>query len=79
MILPAKLRMDTEYMSRATFLSDLKLLVDTVMRRWDISAMCALLNVDAAKVNSRPIEFNSTAAKVSATRFVAIPQDESLV
>jgi lipopolysaccharide/colanic/teichoic acid biosynthesis glycosyltransferase len=38
-ILPAKHQLDVDYMSRATFLSDFKLLVDTVLRRWDTSVM----------------------------------------
>jgi lipopolysaccharide/colanic/teichoic acid biosynthesis glycosyltransferase len=42
-ILPAKHQIDIEYMARATFLSDFKLLVDTVLRRWDTSVMEGLL------------------------------------
>lgn len=42
-ILPFKHRIDEEYMAQATFLSDLKLLVDTVLRRWDTSLMESLL------------------------------------
>ena len=34
-ILPAKHSIDREYMARASFLSDLKLLMNTVLRRWD--------------------------------------------
>lgn len=34
-VLPAKRKLDAEYMARATFLSDLKLLVNSVLRRWD--------------------------------------------
>jgi lipopolysaccharide/colanic/teichoic acid biosynthesis glycosyltransferase len=43
-ILPAKHQLDAEYMSRATFLSDLKLLFDTVLRRWDTSIMEGLVS-----------------------------------
>ncbi len=43
-ILPAKHQLDMEYMSRATFFSDFKLLVDTVLRRWDSSVMENLLS-----------------------------------
>lgn len=42
-ILPAKHQIDTEYMSRATFASDFKLLIDTVLRRWDTSVMEGVL------------------------------------
>ena len=38
-ILPAKYRIDQEYMARATFLSDLRLLMKTVSRRWDTALM----------------------------------------
>ena len=44
-VLPAKCRIDAEYMARATFLSDLKLIVNTVLRRWDSSLMEGLLNI----------------------------------
>lgn len=43
-ILPAKHQIDLEYMARATFLSDLKLLVDTVLRHWDTSVMEKLMS-----------------------------------
>lgn len=38
-MLPAKHQLDLEYMARATFFSDFKLLVDTVLRRRDTSLM----------------------------------------
>jgi lipopolysaccharide/colanic/teichoic acid biosynthesis glycosyltransferase len=43
-VLPAKHKLDADYMARATFLSDLKLLVDSVLRRWDTAVMEKLLN-----------------------------------
>jgi lipopolysaccharide/colanic/teichoic acid biosynthesis glycosyltransferase len=43
-ILPFKRRIDEEYMARATFFSDLKLLVNTVLRRWDTSIMEGLMS-----------------------------------
>jgi lipopolysaccharide/colanic/teichoic acid biosynthesis glycosyltransferase len=42
-VLPAKHQLDEEYMANATFLSDLKLIFDSVMRRWDSSIMEQLL------------------------------------
>jgi lipopolysaccharide/colanic/teichoic acid biosynthesis glycosyltransferase len=42
-VLPAKHRLDEDYMANATFRSDLKLIVDSVLRRWDTSIMEALL------------------------------------
>jgi len=41
-ILPAKLQLDADYMARATFLSDLKFIVDSVLRRWDNTVMESL-------------------------------------
>ena len=38
-VLPAKQQMDAEYMARATFLSDLRLLVNTLLRRWNTAAL----------------------------------------
>jgi lipopolysaccharide/colanic/teichoic acid biosynthesis glycosyltransferase len=43
-VLPTKHQMDVEYMARATFLSDLKLLVNTLLCRWDRSACDSLIN-----------------------------------
>ena len=42
-VLPAKLQLDADYMAHATILSDLKLIVDSVLRRWDESIMESLL------------------------------------
>ena len=38
-VLPAKQQLDAEYMARATFLSDLRLLVNTLLRRWNTAAL----------------------------------------
>lgn len=38
-ILPVKLKLDAEYMARATFLTDLQLLVNTILRRWNTSIL----------------------------------------
>jgi len=46
-VLPAKRRLDSEYMARATFLSDLKLIVKSVLRRWSSSAIEDLLGPEA--------------------------------
>ncbi len=43
-VLPLKHQIDIEYMARATFSSDFKLLVDTVLRRWDTSVMESILS-----------------------------------
>ena len=52
-VLPAKRQLDAEYMARATFLSDLKLIFDSVLRRWDSSAIEGLLNAAALVAERR--------------------------
>jgi lipopolysaccharide/colanic/teichoic acid biosynthesis glycosyltransferase len=42
-VLPAKHRLDAEYMARATFFSDLKIILNSVLRRWDNTIMEGLL------------------------------------
>jgi lipopolysaccharide/colanic/teichoic acid biosynthesis glycosyltransferase len=44
-ILPAKQRLDSDYMARATFLSDLRLIFNTLLHRWDTEAVKSLLDV----------------------------------
>jgi len=43
-VLPAKRWLDVDYMNRATFLSDLKLIMNTVLHRWDGFAVESLLS-----------------------------------
>lgn len=52
-VLPAKRRLDSEYMARATFLSDLRLLVKSVLRRWDNSAIDGLLGTAETETEDR--------------------------
>lgn len=42
-VLPAKHQLDADYMARATFLSDFKIIVDSVLRHWDSTIMERLL------------------------------------
>ncbi|WP_420237385.1 sugar transferase [Telmatobacter bradus] len=51
-VLPAKLRLDAEYMANATFYSDFALLINTVLRRWDNAFLEELL-VPARKVPAK--------------------------
>ena len=76
-ILPAKLRLDTEYMARATFLSDLKLIVDTSFRRWDATAMQILLDAEALEIEAGSQSFEVRTAR--ANREAIIADDLSLV
>ena len=50
-VLPAKRRLDSDYMGRATFLSDLKLLFDTVTHRWDSTYLEKLIGNEASAVH----------------------------
>jgi lipopolysaccharide/colanic/teichoic acid biosynthesis glycosyltransferase len=66
-VLPAKRRLDAEYMACATFRSDLKLIVESVLRRWDTSVMEGLLN-GAFEAEDRKLfarEFNPEAVSAS--------------
>ena len=60
-VLPAKRKLDVEYMAQATFGSDLKLIVDTVMRRWDHRIMEQLMPYEAWAVSTlrQPPQFVS--------------------
>jgi lipopolysaccharide/colanic/teichoic acid biosynthesis glycosyltransferase len=42
-VLPAKRRLDAEYMARSTFRSDFKLILNSALRRWDNSILEGLL------------------------------------
>ena len=49
---PCKQRLDEEYMAQATFASDLKLILNSIFRRWDDSEINALLSSAAPKTAS---------------------------
>jgi lipopolysaccharide/colanic/teichoic acid biosynthesis glycosyltransferase len=54
-VLPAKRQLDSEYMASATFLSDLKLIINSVLRRWDTSDMEKVLSLKpSAAFSSAP-------------------------
>jgi lipopolysaccharide/colanic/teichoic acid biosynthesis glycosyltransferase len=54
-ILPAKRQLDSEYMARATFFSDLRLLVNSVLRRWDPAALDDIIVATAAEWESKSV------------------------
>jgi hypothetical protein len=64
-VLPAKQQMDEEYRSRATFLSDLKLIVHSMLRHWDISTMERLLNVAALETADRTMQIRVSVPEAS--------------
>jgi lipopolysaccharide/colanic/teichoic acid biosynthesis glycosyltransferase len=49
-VLPAKRRLDAEYMARASFFSDLRILVDSVLRRWDTEALDKIIAMAASEM-----------------------------
>jgi lipopolysaccharide/colanic/teichoic acid biosynthesis glycosyltransferase len=52
-VLPAKRKLDAEYMSRATFLSDLRFIINSVLRRWDSSVMEGMLDAKALETERK--------------------------
>lgn len=51
-VLPAKLRLDAEYMSRATFFSDIQLIIDSASRRWDTTVIASILGFPERQLHS---------------------------
>jgi len=78
-VLPAKLRLDTEYMSCATFLSDLKLIANTALRRWDTSTIHDLIEMEIAELRGRAHSLKSPTSNHSTSRLATLDRDESLV
>jgi lipopolysaccharide/colanic/teichoic acid biosynthesis glycosyltransferase len=77
-ILPAKHQIDQEYMTRATFLSDLKLIVNTALRRWDSSAICELLQIEISEMEGNTPKLKKRAFEFSLTRPRNISADDTL-
>jgi lipopolysaccharide/colanic/teichoic acid biosynthesis glycosyltransferase len=72
-VLPAKRRLDVEYMAHATFLSDLELLFNTLLRRWDSSAMESALNTGAFEATDETLYAWKSAAHVLADTSARTP------
>ena len=71
-ILPTNSRLDREYKAQCTFLSDLKHVLDTILRKWDASAMYRSLEIE-------PIEMQHKRPKLKTQIPAAMAGDESLV
>jgi len=78
-VLPAKLRLDTEYMSCATFLSDLNLIINTALRRWDTSTIHDLIEKEIAERRSKTHSLKSPSSNGPTSRLASLDRDESLV
>jgi lipopolysaccharide/colanic/teichoic acid biosynthesis glycosyltransferase len=68
-VLPAKRKLDAEYMSQATFLSDLRLIVNSVLRRFDTTVLedlivAAAFEIDSERVPSRMQEVPRSIARM---------------
>jgi len=63
-VLPAKHRLDAEYMAHATLFSDLRLLMNSVLRRWDTAALDEFIVATAFGVN----EFTAPSSVFKPTR-----------
>ena len=74
-VLPAKHRLDAEYMSRATLFSDMKLILDSAMRRWDTTVIARLLGFDEAPLHSAPRVAH--AARIESARLTVLANDKS--
>lgn len=54
-VLPAKRQLDAAYMARATFLSDLRLLMNSIFRRWETEALDDFILATAFGMEEQPI------------------------
>lgn len=77
-ILPFKHELDVEYMARATFLSDLKLIVDSTLRRWDPSVVDRLLPVEAIQAEDNAHRPKASVPAVVSIRVAAKANEKSL-
>ena len=77
-VLPAKHMLDTKYMARATFISDIKLICHSVLRRWDSSLVDDLLSVAVLGTESRPEESRALLQAIPAARLRSLRMAESI-
>jgi lipopolysaccharide/colanic/teichoic acid biosynthesis glycosyltransferase len=67
-VLPTKRRLDAEYMARATFASDLKIIIDSVLRRWDDFVASGLLEMEHSTMIERMSEREIEVAELVSMR-----------
>jgi lipopolysaccharide/colanic/teichoic acid biosynthesis glycosyltransferase len=72
-VLPAKRQLDAMYMSRATFSSDLRLLVNSVLRRWNSAALDELMVSTALGVERAAVWPKSAAVPSNIMRMPMAP------
>jgi lipopolysaccharide/colanic/teichoic acid biosynthesis glycosyltransferase len=78
-ILPAKHRLDTEYMARATFSSDLKLILASILRRWDSSVMYSLVRTEQFQAEARIHRVSASVTSIATTPVPMTTSEESFV
>jgi lipopolysaccharide/colanic/teichoic acid biosynthesis glycosyltransferase len=79
-VLPAKRKLDAEYMAQATFFSDLRLIVKSALHRWDSSVLDSLfatasLHMEGEMLQSKSIEMRRTVTHWPATASAARPTE----
>lgn len=74
-VLPAKIRLDAEYMSRATLFSDLKLIIDSASRRWDSEVMSHLLGLEEDAIENAARK--SRQSRIDSASLAVVSRDES--
>jgi lipopolysaccharide/colanic/teichoic acid biosynthesis glycosyltransferase len=75
-VLPAKRRLDVDYMAHATFLSDVRLLVDSILRRWNTEALGKLF---ATSTVQRDREMTPTRGPGSSRAGLRLPKSLSTI
>jgi lipopolysaccharide/colanic/teichoic acid biosynthesis glycosyltransferase len=75
-VLPAKYEMDAAYMAQATFFTDLKLIVNSVLRRWDPSAVAGLLKTRAWKAEDGMRRSRASSLAIAYRDPLSASQDE---
>jgi lipopolysaccharide/colanic/teichoic acid biosynthesis glycosyltransferase len=75
-VLPAKHHLDAEYMARATFFSDLKLIVNSILRRWDGGVADSLIEhekLEHEKLEREKRESEAKAREAKASLIEPVP------
>lgn len=72
-VLPAKWQIDAQYMEQATFLTDFRILVRSVLRRWETTAAEELLGVAAENSENTKRLAHSPAANYSGAEISTSP------
>jgi hypothetical protein len=67
-VLPAKCKLDADYMSTATWFSDLRLLVNSVVRKWDVDALENFIDVSGFDMEPEKRSAKSAGASLKVLR-----------